>query len=75
MRNQAHRKVKTVFENINATRYSHRDDDRYLRVWDTFGRAPQDEKKKPREKLKSVVDQLLTKFHHEFGPGIPKGKF
>jgi Subtilase family len=56
---RVHAGMKRAFEAINTTRYRNDDDNKYLRVWDTFGLALRDEKKSGRRILGGVVTRLL----------------
>jgi subtilase family protein len=51
--------MKRAFGAINTNQYANADDNKYLRVWDTFGRALRDEKMDERESLGLVVTKLL----------------
>jgi hypothetical protein len=60
-------KMRTAFANINRG-VDDPHDERYLRVWATFGQALKDEKKEDRVKLQSVVDKLMIGVKEEGGP-------
>ncbi|KAH6851063.1 hypothetical protein B0I37DRAFT_373102 [Chaetomium sp. MPI-CAGE-AT-0009] len=67
MQDRAHQKMKMAFDSINMLRYNNRDDDKYLRVWDTFGQALSDSRKKDDEKLGLVVDGLMARVRKDVG--------
>ncbi|KAH6983625.1 peptidase S8/S53 domain-containing protein, partial [Ilyonectria sp. MPI-CAGE-AT-0026] len=61
MRDRAHMKVKMAFDSIN-TWYNKRDDDKYLRVWDTFGQALKDDMLHLADGYDHVCEKLLIFF-------------
>ncbi|RSL99034.1 hypothetical protein CEP52_010008 [Fusarium oligoseptatum] len=68
MKEKAHARMKMALNSISpAPRSSNRDDGKYLHVWDTFGKALEDDRKRDRVKLKFVVDILMSRVRQEVG--------
>lgn len=63
-RSRAKTNMVHVFESINNQRYHNRDDDKYLRVWETFGLAL---RKSDADRLRFVVDGLMSRVRREAG--------
>ncbi|RSL53148.1 hypothetical protein CEP54_010537 [Fusarium duplospermum] len=64
----AHARMKMALNSISpALRSSNRDDDKYLHVWDTFGKALEDDRTRDRVKLKFVVDTLMSRVRQGVG--------
>ena len=70
MRDDAHARMKMALDSISprvARPSGNRDDEKYIHVWDTFGKALADKRKSDDVKLAFVVDILMSRVRQAVG--------